>query len=49
MRYVLYQDADQWFTAKWWYWKAVGAPDAEGHGPYPFKWMAAAAARVAMA
>ena len=46
MRYDLYQDSSQWLTMNWWYWKPSGAPEAKGHGPFPFRWMAALAARI---
>lgn len=39
-RFTVYQDPSQWFTSSWWYWKPAGAPDGEGHGPVPFRWMA---------
>lgn len=43
LRVDLYQDRSQWFTSRWWYWKPASAPESQGHGPFPFKWMAAAA------
>ena len=41
-RYELYQLPDQWLLRSWWYWKPAGADDSEGHGPVPFRWLAAA-------
>lgn len=39
-KFKLYTDPSQWVNWTWWYWKPKGAPDAEGHGPFPSKFLA---------
>jgi hypothetical protein len=39
-RFETYQDPSQWVLKRWWYWKLADAHDSEGHGPFPFRWLA---------
>lgn len=43
---IVYQDQGQWIGSKLWYWKNSGEPDAQAHGPFPWKWLATLAARL---